>query len=187
MQNRLSVSGARIKSARHQYLLHQGAVTMPVPRSLGVTLGPNTSVRACVSRLATTRFAAGLTAPDCFSDSHHNAATPATCGQAMLVPLRLRTPPPNLADRMLTPGAATWAMVLENSAISSLPPVPWPSAATETTPSAAAGKEAAIVNGGLPLLSLSFPDAATTTAVFRNAACALTICMSASKNRRLER
>src|SRR6266481_1556244 len=40
---------------------------------------------------------------------------------------------------------------------------------------------------GLCLLSLSFPDAATTTAVSRNAACALTICMSASKNRRLER
>src|SRR5215831_8392615 len=108
MQNRLSVSGARIKSARHQYLLHQGAVTMPVPRSLGVTLGPNTSVRACVSRLATTRFAAGLTTPDCFSDSHHNAATPATWGQAMLVPLRLRKPPPTLAARMLTPGSATW-------------------------------------------------------------------------------
>jgi hypothetical protein len=118
---------------------------MPVPRSLGVTLGPNTSVRARVSRFATTRFAAGLTAPDCLSDSHHSAATPATWGQAMLVPLKLRKPPPTLADRMSTPGAATWAIVLEKSAISSLPPAPWPSAATETTPSAAAGKDAAIV------------------------------------------
>ena len=48
----------------------------------------------------------------------------------MLVPLKLRKPPPTLADRMSTPGAATWAIVLEKSAISSLPPAPWPSAAT---------------------------------------------------------
>src|SRR5207245_1369855 len=96
-QSRLSVSGARIKSARPDHLHDDGAVTMPVPRSLGAPLGPHTS------------------------------------------------------------------------------------------PSAAAGKDAAIVNGGLLFLSLSFPDAATTTAVFRNAACALTICMRASKNRRLER
>jgi hypothetical protein len=43
----------------------------------------------------------------------------------MLVLLRLRKPPPSLADRMLTPGAATWAIVLENSAISSLPAFPY--------------------------------------------------------------
>ena len=165
---------------------YSGAVTIPLPRSSGA-MPASTSVRARATRLLITMLALGLTAPDDLSASHHRAATPATCGQAMLVPLMLCKPPPALADKMSTPGAATWAMMFENLAMLNFPPAPRPSAATETIPSDAAGKDAAILNGRRPPLSLSFPVAATTTAVSRNAACALTICMSASKKRRLDR
>jgi len=48
----------------------------------------------------------------------HNAATPATCGVAMLVPLMEFSPPPGHADKMLTPGAPTLAPPLEKGATS---------------------------------------------------------------------
>src|SRR5438552_13488896 len=38
-------------------------------------------------------------------DPQARAAIPATCGQAMLVPLIVVVPPPSLSDRMFTPGA----------------------------------------------------------------------------------
>src|SRR5216684_6623679 len=38
-------------------------------------------------------------------EPHATAATPATCGQAMLVPLITVVPPPSLSDSTLTPGA----------------------------------------------------------------------------------
>ena len=38
-------------------------------------------------------------------DPQASAATPATCGQAMLVPLIVVVPPPSLSDSTLTPGA----------------------------------------------------------------------------------
>lgn len=61
----------------------------------------------------------------------------------MLVPLMVRTPPPGDADLMSWPGAHTLGRLFENEAIV------YPSAAlarapVESTPSAAAGKEAAI-------------------------------------------
>ena len=115
---------------------------MPLPRSAKPTVEAKTSVRARVSRLAITRLAAGLIAPDFLNASHHNAVTPATCGQAMLVPLRLRKPPPTLAERMSTPGAAICGRVLEKGAIANLPAASRPIAPTETTLSAAAGLEA---------------------------------------------
>ena len=143
---------------------------MPLPRSAKPTVEAKTSVRARVSRLAITRLAAGLIAPDFLNASHHNAVTPATCGQAMLVPLRLRKPPPTLAERMSTPGAAICGRVLEKGAIANAA-ASRPIAPTETTP-AAAGNEAATVYGVSAGSPASFPDAATTTAVSRNAACA---------------
>jgi hypothetical protein len=129
-----------------------GAVTMPLPRSSRVTPAANTSLRARARRLLMTEFALGLTAPDDLSDSHQRAATPATCGHAMLVPLNVRKPPPFLTDRMSTPGAAIAAIVFENGAMSNFPSGPRPSAATAVTPSDAAGKDAAIVNGRTPAL-----------------------------------
>src|SRR5262245_29488072 len=105
----------------------------------------STSVRARATRLCVTKLALGLTVPADLSASHHRAATPATCGHAMLVPLMFRKPPPALTERMSTPGAATCAMVFENLATLNFPAGPLPKAATETTPSDAAGKEAAIV------------------------------------------
>jgi hypothetical protein len=52
--------------------------------------------------------------------------------------------------------------VFEKNATENFPPVPRPKAATERTPSDAAGKDEAILKFGL---LLSFPAAATTTAV----------------------
>jgi hypothetical protein len=48
------------------------------------------------------------------------AATPATCGLAIEVPLLVVVPPPNWVDRMLTPGAAiaTGADVVVHVALS---------------------------------------------------------------------
>src|SRR5438876_12321033 len=40
-------------------------------------------------------------------DPHATAATPDTCGQAMLVPLNTVVPRPSLSDSTLTPGAHT--------------------------------------------------------------------------------
>ena len=102
----------------------------------------------------------------------------------MLVPFIATSPPPVFADRMFTPGAASCDIVLEKFATSNLPGPPWASAATEMTPRLAAGSEAAIVYLGR---SLSLPVAATTTAVSSSAPRISTICISASKKRRLER
>jgi hypothetical protein len=54
--------------------------------------------------------------PAAFKDCHHKAATPATWGQAMLVPLILFSPPPGQAEVMSTPGADKTARLLEKSA-----------------------------------------------------------------------
>jgi hypothetical protein len=64
----------------------------------------------------------------------------------MLVPLGLREPPPTSADRMLTPGAATWAIVLENSAISSFGSLA--QRCNRNDAFSRGRQEAAIVNGG---------------------------------------
>src|SRR4051812_3877054 len=45
--------------------------------------------------------------------SAHKAATPATCGVAMLVPLIVARPPPAFADVISTPGAEMFAPVFE--------------------------------------------------------------------------
>lgn len=81
--------------------------------------------------------------PSVLSASHQSAASPATCGQAMLVPLSASRPPPDLAETMFTPGALTSARLFEKSATLRCSPSR-PTAATERTSSAAAGREAAI-------------------------------------------
>lgn len=115
----------------------------PDPRSGGVTVLRNTFGLADAINFALTVVAeSGIfwlrTA------SHHNAATPATCGHAMLVPLIVVSPPPTFAEVMSTPGADTTGKMFENDAMSYLRPV-LEAAPTETTPSAAAGRDAAIV------------------------------------------
>src|SRR5262245_60219079 len=102
------------------------------------------SVRAVASNFDITSCAVGLTDPDLRRLSHQSAATPATCGQAMLVPLSVRKPPPTLTDRILNPGAATCGNVLEKNAILYFPSACC-SAPTDMTPSAAAGSDAAIL------------------------------------------
>ena len=94
---------------------------------------------------------------DLLSFSAQRAATPATCGVAMLVPFIDLSPPPAFAEITFTPGPETSAPVLEKRA-TSRPCAPSPSAATEMTPSATAGGDTAISHVGL---SLSFPAAAT--------------------------
>ena len=49
-------------------------------------------------------------------DSSHSAATPATCGVAMLVPSLSVSPPPRLALRIRAPGATTRGDVMEKLA-----------------------------------------------------------------------
>lgn len=63
----------------------------------------------------------------------------------MLVPFRSRVPRPasTCTDLIATPGAETWRKALENGAMVSVDAC-GPSAPTETTPSAAARREAAI-------------------------------------------
>jgi hypothetical protein len=131
---------ARISKCR----FHWGAVTRPAPRSPICTAGAKTSVLAVLRNRSTTNLALGITLPDLLSASHHNAATPATCGQAMLVPLRACSPPRKFADIMPTPGALTSGKMFENGATSNKSFVRC-SAPTEITPSAAAGNDAAIL------------------------------------------
>ena len=73
----------------------------------------------------------------------HNAATPATCGVAMLVPFKATRPPPSLAEKIPTPGPETLANVFEKGATVS-PAPDSPKAATDTMPSATAGGATAI-------------------------------------------
>src|SRR5579859_2047210 len=83
---------------------------------------PNTFVTHC-SRLIELR--------SFFIFSAHNAATPATCGVAILVPLILIRPPPSFAEEIWTPGPQMFAPLLENGAMVK-PSLVWPTAATET-------------------------------------------------------
>ena len=92
--------------------------------------------------------------------SIHSAVTPATCGQAMLVPFIATSPPPGLAEMTPTPGPATFAPVFENGAILK-PAESYQSAATEMIPSDTAGGLTAISKFGSTCLSLSLPAAAT--------------------------
>ena len=102
------------------------------------------SVRAVDRSFATTDWAISWSGrPDCCTCSHHSAVTPATWGVAMLVPLSSLSPPPTLAERIPTPGPETTGKVFENGAMSKRSP-DRPRAPTETTPSAAAGSDAAI-------------------------------------------
>jgi hypothetical protein len=108
---------------------------------------PKTLTRAVARSRSMIFVAFGAIWPPALIECHHSAATPATCGQAMLVPESERSPPPTLAERIPTPGALTCGKMLENGAM----PNPLPSsrnAPTEITPSAAAGGEAAILNFG---------------------------------------
>src|SRR5262249_13196700 len=92
----------------------------------------------------------------------HNAATPATCGVAMLVPLLEAQPPPAAADTTSTPGAATWARPFEKSATSHLSPA----AVAPTAPmanSSAAGRPASRTYFGR---ALSLPEAAAKITLF---------------------
>jgi hypothetical protein len=123
-----------------------GAVTKPTPRSSGSLDRP--LVPAVASSLAVTRLAVALTPPDLLRASHHRAATPATCGQAMLVPFIDTSPPPNFAERISTPGAASCDIVFEKFATSNVPAAFLPTAATEMIPRDAAGSDAATVKSG---------------------------------------
>ena len=118
--------------------------------------------------------------------SHHSATTPATCGVAMLVPFSERKPPPRLAERMSTPGALICGKVLEKGA--TLKPCSVRAKApTETTPSAAAGRDTAISKSLFSSRRLSLPAAAHRMVPWSNAVRARTISMSASNTRRLPR
>ena len=68
----------------------------------------------------------------------HSAATPATCGTAMLVPSLDSSPPSLDAETIPTPGAQNQGPWLENAATSSCPRPPMPTAPTERTPEAPA-------------------------------------------------
>src|SRR5659263_465949 len=103
-----------------------GARTMPAPTSYGSkSAAIPLSDAFPASRPSSCR--ASRNPPSC-SFSAHRAATPATCGAAMDVPLIEASPPPSFADTMPTPGPETSAPVLENGATVH-PPGPVPSAA----------------------------------------------------------
>ena len=111
------------------------------------------------------------------------AITPATCGAAMLVPLLLTRPPPNCAERIETPGAASRQSVLEKSA--TLPVCV--TAPTGRKPSAAAGGATATVKRASCCLRLSLPEAATNRAPRPRATRASTSAASRSNRRTFDR
>src|SRR5262245_13018005 len=75
----------------------------------------NISVRARATRWLRTMDPQPLVSPF-RKNSSHKAATPATCGHAMLVPLIVLRPPPTQADLISTPGATTCGLLFEKSA-----------------------------------------------------------------------
>ena len=82
--------------------------------------------------------------------SHHNAATPAACGHAMLVPSMSLSPPPVRADFTAKPGAEIVGFVFEKDA--AIRPIGvLRSAPTEMMSSAAAGSEQDTRYGTAPL------------------------------------
>ena len=183
-----------------------GALTTPAPQSAISTPAAKPSIAALERSLAITvlglagsgdamtsfsqghrdlgRLAPGR-AGDAMTSSHQSAATPATCGQAMLVPLMLVNPPPFFADRMLTPGPLIRAWVLEKGATAT-PCGDCASAATDTTPSAAAGSWTPVSKSGLSSRRLPLPAAPTTTQRVRGSKVRIK-CIIASNIRRLAR
>lgn len=94
---------------------------------------------------------------------------------------------PIQAEKMPTPGAETFGLMLENGATDSGAIGP-ATAATETIPSPAAGGATSMVNCGLTLRRLSLPAAATSSAALSPvAARALYRATSRSKRRTLSR
>ena len=136
-----------------------GACTSPAPTSSGSLPGAKPSNVAPPINLDCNRI--GVRLPCEMSFCAHSAATPATCGVAILVPLICWVPPPGAALTTCTPGAATAAFVFENEAMVN-PLAPLPSAPTATMPAAAAGGATPISNGGELVRPLSLPLAATT-------------------------
>ena len=129
-----------------------GAATSPLPISAGSTpAAMPTEVPEPTTLVASNLVLSGPV--DC-SFSAQSAATPATCGVAMLVPLFTVSPPLVLAEVIPTPGPDTTAPVLENGATTN-PDGDWPSAATEMKPSATAGGLTAILKFGLWSVRLS--------------------------------
>src|SRR5829696_7851415 len=162
-----------------------GARTRPTPRSATSMPSAKPSVAALARSLAVT--VDGLAGRgEASTSSHQRVATPATWGQAMLVPLLVVRPPPFLADRMATPGPLIWAKVLEKGAIAS-PWGDWARAATDTTPSAAAGSSTPISKLGSVSRRLPLPAAATTTQPVPNGSRLRIICSSVSNIRRFAR
>ena len=152
--------GLRPRAAR---LARQGAWTSPRPTSSKSRSG---SVRADFTIQSTTS-AARNGRPCRISFSAQRAATPATCGVAMLVPLIITSPSPRPADQMSTPGRRAgprcWRTVQLCKGSASRPRSS-PIAATERNRSAAAGGASVMRQFGLMSRRLSFPAAATTTA-----------------------
>ena len=117
---------------------HSGARTIPAPTSTRSLPAGTTALPS--RRLVSSRSASRPPAPEPRSFSAHRAATPATCGVAMLVPLISAYPPPGAAEKMSTPGPASDAPVFEKPATPD-----GESAATRTNPSEAAGGDTSIV------------------------------------------
>src|SRR4029450_1085697 len=92
-----------------------GACTMPLPTSAGLNPGFKLAVIAEPTSRSVNRCCEKW--PVFMSFSAHNAATPATCGVAMLVPLIVVNPPPACADRISTPGPDRRAPSFEKTAI----------------------------------------------------------------------
>ena len=113
--------------------------------------------------------------------------TPATCGRGHAGPVQARRARLRPWPRSRRPRARpTCGKVLENGA-TARPVADSCSAPTETMPSAAAGREAAISKSGSICRSLSFPAAATTTVPAVKAAWLRISCISASNIRRFAR
>ena len=93
-----------------------GARITPEPMSSGLKPGARDCVPADASTIAK-RYDAVAVKPEANSFCVNNAATPVTCGVAILVPLLLVSPPPTFAEMMSTPGAAMFAPTLEKGAI----------------------------------------------------------------------
>src|SRR5918994_784517 len=169
----------------HHHPGDQGAVAIPTPQSTRSTPGARPAVRALASRRART-VAVRKGRGDAATSSTHSAVTPATWGQAMLVPLRDASPPPIAADTTPMPGPLIWANVLENGATTK-PAGDWPRAATDTTPSAAAGSATPISCWGFVPRRLPLPAAPTTIVPAPNASKLRSIAIRASNMRRLAR